>query len=407
MAEQLLRILAGILVGIWVARYLGPEKFGLLNYILAITAILSSIAKLGLDSIILRECINKPEAQDLYLGTGFWLKVISATATIALTASILQFISNDGVTNIYILIVISGLVFQSFEVVAFYFQSRVLAKVVTICKVVQLTLSSAIKIYLVIVEAELIWFVVSTVFDAAFLAVGYIISYRIERAKIFFGHFDFGIALRMLKDSLPLMFGGLSFALFTNVDSIIINKIMGESAVGIYSAANKLTVMWHFLPGLILSSLMPAIAKSKINKALYDKRRQVVTSFLVWFSIVLAIFVSLTSSLLVKYSFGGGYSESASILAVLIWTNVFIFFNSCWNSFHVINNQTKYVFYFHTLTAVINVILNVILISYFGLIGASFAIIGALLISLLIFIFVDKTTLPLILGSLTFGKLGL
>jgi len=55
MAEQFLRIIAGLLVGIWVARFLGPEQFGLFSYVLAFTAIFGGIAKLGLDGIMVRE----------------------------------------------------------------------------------------------------------------------------------------------------------------------------------------------------------------------------------------------------------------------------------------------------------------------------------------------------------------
>lgn len=65
MAEQMLRIVAGLLVGIWVARYLGPEQFGLFSYVLAFTAIFGGIAKLGLDGIMVRELVNHPEKRDI------------------------------------------------------------------------------------------------------------------------------------------------------------------------------------------------------------------------------------------------------------------------------------------------------------------------------------------------------
>lgn len=67
MAEQMLRIIAGLLVGIWVARYLGPQQFGLFSYVLAFTAIFGGIAKLGLDGIMVRELVNHPEKRDTVL----------------------------------------------------------------------------------------------------------------------------------------------------------------------------------------------------------------------------------------------------------------------------------------------------------------------------------------------------
>jgi len=200
MGEQFLRIIAGFFVGVWVARYLGPERFGLFSYVLAFTAIFSGIAKLGLDGIMVRELVNYPEKRDTYLGTAFWLKVIGAILVMGLMAVIVPFTSNDSQTNLFIYIIAAGLIFQSFEVVEFYFQSQVMANIVSICKVVQLALSSAIKIYLVLTEAELIYFVLVTIFDSFSLAVSYVIAYRLRKDHPpFYKYFDFSIAKQLQK----------------------------------------------------------------------------------------------------------------------------------------------------------------------------------------------------------------
>ena len=190
MGERFLRIIAGLFVGVWVARYLGPEKFGLFSYVLAFTSLFGGIAKLGLDSIMVRELVSHPENRDTYLGTAFWLKVIGAFIVMGLIAAIVPFTSNDDTTNLFIFIIAAGLVFQSFEVVEFYFQAQVLAKIVSICKVIQLALSSVIKIYLVLNEAELIYFVLVTAFDALSLAASYFIAYKIRKYPALYKHFD-------------------------------------------------------------------------------------------------------------------------------------------------------------------------------------------------------------------------
>ena len=92
MVEQFFRISAGVLVGIWVARYLGPEKFGLLSYVLAFTAIFSGTARLGLDGIMVRELVNHPEKRDTYLGTAFWLKMLGGFLVIGIMAAIVALI---------------------------------------------------------------------------------------------------------------------------------------------------------------------------------------------------------------------------------------------------------------------------------------------------------------------------
>ena len=126
-AEQLLRMFAGLLVGIWVARYLGPNQFGLFSYSIAFASIFSSIAKLGLDGVVVRDLVRYPSRRDLYMGTAFWLKLMGAGVMLAIMAFAVQLTSNDATTSLYIIIIASGTVFQSFEVVDFYFQSKVLS----------------------------------------------------------------------------------------------------------------------------------------------------------------------------------------------------------------------------------------------------------------------------------------
>ena len=115
MAEQILRIFAGIFVGIWVARYLGPEQFGVFSYVLAYTAIFGGIAKLGLDGILVRELIHQPKLHDTYMGTAFWLKAIGALLVIVLMACLVPFTSNNASTNLYIFIIAGGLFFKALK----------------------------------------------------------------------------------------------------------------------------------------------------------------------------------------------------------------------------------------------------------------------------------------------------
>lgn len=405
MLEQILRSIAGLLVGIWVARYLGPEKFGLFSYVLAFTAIFRGIAKLGLDDVVVRELVSQPDLRDTYLGTAFWLKVLGAFFVLALMALIVPFTSNDSTTNVFIFIIGTGIVFQSFEVVEFYFQSQVMAKIVSICKITQLILSSAIKVYLVLSKSDLIFFVWVAALDTVTLALSYLIAYRQRKNRSFLRCFNGKFAKRLMGESLPLMFGSLGFVLFSSIDVIMIKELIGEGAVGVYSAAYRLTVMWHFFPGLILNSLMPAIVNSKEFPDEHNKRRQKIAILLVWFAIGIASVSTILSGPIIQYTFGADYSESKYLLDVLIWINVIIFFNSCWNKFQIVDGNSKYVFYFHFLTVAFNVPLNFLLIPAFGLMGAALAILISLSSSLFLFAFIDKNTFPLIVGSLSFGRI--
>ncbi|MFV9985016.1 MAG: oligosaccharide flippase family protein [Francisella endosymbiont of Hyalomma asiaticum] len=52
------RMLASLLVGIWVTRYLGPKEFGIFNYASSFVALFSVLTTLGLDGVVVRELVK-------------------------------------------------------------------------------------------------------------------------------------------------------------------------------------------------------------------------------------------------------------------------------------------------------------------------------------------------------------
>ena len=372
--EQFLRIIAGLFVGIWVARYLGPEQYGLFSYVLAFTAIFGGIAKLGLDGIMVRELVKYPKKRDSYLGTAFWLKILGAFIVMGLIAAILPFTSNDATTNLFTFIIAAGLVFQSLEVVEFYFQSKVLAKIVSICKVTQLTLSSIIKIYLVLTETELIWFVLVTALDALSLAISYFVAYQLQKNSAFYKHFDFGIAKRLLKDSWPLIFSAIVVMIYMRIDQIMIKEMLGEYEVGIYSVAVRLSEAFYFIPMLVTASLFPAILNAKKqSEELYKQRLQRLYTFMVWFAIAIALPMTFLSKWLILQLFGEAYQEAGQVLMIHIWAAIFVFLGVAFSKYLLTENLTKISFQRTLLGAVSNLIFNLWLIPIYGVSGAAVA----------------------------------
>ena len=374
MAEQLLRIIAGLFVGIWVARYLGPENFGILSYALAFTAIFSGVAKLGLDGIIVRELINDPDNRDVYLGTAFWLKIIGAVLVMLFLAIILPLTSNDQKTNIFVFIIASGMVFQSFEVIDFYLQSQILGKAISICKVIQLSLSSLIKIYLILTGGELIYFIIVTVIDSITLALSYIFSYYSITKKHFYNSFSLDVAKRLLKDSWPLMLTTFVVMIYMRIDQVMIKLILDEYEVGIYSAAVRLAEVFYFIPMLITSSVFPAIlAAKKESEELYHQRLLQLYTFMIWFSIFIAITMTFLSEWIVVLLYGHEFKATAPVLSLLIWSGVFVFLGVAFSKYLLVENLPMIAFRRTLLGAILNIILNMWLIPIYGIFGAAMA----------------------------------
>jgi O-antigen/teichoic acid export membrane protein len=391
--EKVLRIVAGLFVGIYVTRYLGPEQFGVFSYAIAIVALFGAIAKMGLDGIIVRDLVNHPDKRDTYLGTAFWLKLIGALLALVALAIAVQFTSNDATTNLYIFIIASGLIFQSFEVVDFYFQSKILSKYVSSVKLIQLALSSVLQLYFIFTQADLFWFVLVSLIDQISLGIFLAFVYWRQKLGSFFGQFDLGTAKTMLRSSWPLVLSGITVMLYMRIDQIMIREMLGEREVGLYSAAVKLSEAWYFVPVIITSSLFPAIVNArKISELLYHARLQRLYTTLVWMAIAVAVPMTFLSDWLITLLYGEAYKDAAQVLIIHIWAGVFVSIGVASGSWFISENLQHYALYRTSLGAIINVIFNLILIPIFGLIGAAIATVIAQSMAALFFDVVTKKT---------------
>ena len=392
-AEQILRLVAELLVGVWVARYLGAEQFGVLSYAIAFVAIFSTIAKLGLDSIVVRELVIKPSQKDKYLGTAFWLKFGGAFFSLAVVALALQLTSNNYTTKLYILIIACGMISQSFEVVTFYFQSQVQAKYISSGKLMQLLLSSLLKIYLVYVDGDLKWFVLVSLVDQITLAAAYFIVYRRQQLGGFIRSFDYATAKQLLKDSWPLIFSGFVVMIYMRIDQVMIKEMLGDKEVGVYSVAVRLSEVWYFIPMVITNSLFPSVINAKkVSQELYYARLQRLYSFMVWIAIAVAIPTTFLSDWLVAILYGEAYQGAGQILKIHVWASVFVFLGVASSAWLTSENLQRYAFSRTFAGAVINVVLNLVLIPAYGILGAVIATVIAQSMAAFIFdVFTKKT----------------
>ncbi|MHC4728644.1 MAG: flippase, partial [Planctomycetota bacterium] len=273
MAERIFRSVLLLVVGVYVARYLGPEQFGLLSYAMSFVALFSAIGMLGLDGIVVRELVKDGTKRDELLGTAYFLKLMGAILVLAVLYVAAFFTSNDRFTNLLIFIIASSAVFQSFSVIDFYFQSKVLSKYVVYAQFISLIASSLIKLFLIWARAPLLYFAIVFLLDGMILATGLVIAYIRQKLNVFDWKFSPELALRLLKCSWPLVLSGVCVSIYMKIDQVMIKEILDTKAVGNYAVAVRLSEAWYFVPIAITGSLFPAIIKAKkISTQLYHDR---------------------------------------------------------------------------------------------------------------------------------------
>ena len=372
LGERALRIAVSLFVGIYVARYLGPERFGLLSYALSFVGIFVALATLGLDEVVVRELIKTPEQREKILGTSFLLKLVG---TLLMWAAILVAIprtENDLQTNILIIIIAFGTVFQAFNVIDLNFQAKVKSKYVVHAQFIQLIISSIVKIILVVNEAPLIWFASVYSLDVIVLAMGLVFAYLYNGDNIFSWKWSFETSKYLLHDSWPLILAGVVISVYMKIDQVMIKEMLGAKEVGLYAAAVKLSEAWYFIPMAIASSLFPAIINAKVyQKEVYYQRLQKLYDLMVWIAIAIALPTTFLSTLVVEFLYGKEYLGSSSVLIIHIWTAVFVFLGVASSKYLLAENFIKKTFYRTFIGALLNIIMNYYLIGIIGIQGAA------------------------------------
>jgi O-antigen/teichoic acid export membrane protein len=393
LSEQIVRLVANFFVGIYVARYLGPLTFGTYSFIIGFVAIFQGLAKLGSDEIIVRELVKSPQNTNPILGTAFRIKLYSGIVSIIFLFIAILFTSVEHYVMLYVIIVSAGIIFQSFEVVDFYFQANVLSKYVSISRIIQLAISSILKLYFILINADLFWFVIVFLVDQVTLGLTLLFIYKQQTKAAFIRYYDTAIAKQLFVYAWPLFLSSIAVIIYMRIDLIMINEMLGARLLGIYSSASRISEIWYFIPIVIANSIFPAMIQSKIGgKKKYYVRLQILYTVLIWTAILIAIPVTLFGKLIIVGLYGKVYAEAGIILSINIWAGVFVFAGVASAKWYLAENFQKILIVNTIAGAFCKILLNFFLIPKYGLIGASIATISSQALSAYFMNIVHKKT---------------
>lgn len=371
---QMFSLLVSFFIGAWLARYLGPENYGVLSYAVAFVGVFSFISSLGVDEILFRELVKFPEKRDALMGTAFWLKL--AGGLIAFF-SVIIFAFLFVLTPLSrILIVLFSLTFilQSFNVISIYFQAKVQSKSNIRAILLATLIASILKIAVILLNQGVIWIIIVYVLDLLMQGIGFVNAYNRCKLKIRSWHFDKNLAKEMLKNSWPLMLSSAAVFIYLRVDQVMIGAMLGSHAVGLYAAAVKLVEAWNFIPYIICGSLLPAIINAKKTDALiYKKRLKALYLLIVIAAILIAVISTIFAPWIVNLLFGSEYLGTIIILQIYAWSAVGFFLSIVITKYFLSENRSQSIFWYNLLSMSVNVVLNFVMIPAIGLIGAALA----------------------------------
>ncbi|MFS7368580.1 flippase [Serratia proteamaculans] len=376
--DSIMRMGLGFLISVWMARYLGPEKFGLFNYAMAIITIYTSVASLGMNGVVVRELIKDRGNTGRIMGTSFLLQIIgSLAATLFVVLTTIALRPHEWDILSVVIVMVPSILLRSTDVIKYWFESIVASKNTVIAQNLAFILSAMVKIAIIFMGFSYVALAVTVTLEAAFVSIILLILYKRNEINVHWS-IDFHEAKRLLSQSWPLVLSGLAFMLYMRIDQVMIGNLIDNAAVGVYSVAVRMVEVWYFLPAAIVSSLFPKIIREKYTSEVkYNERMQLLYDFMVVLGGLLAVFVTFLSDFIIHFFYGVQYQEASFIIKIYAWVSVFYFLSSASGRWYINEGLQMYAFTRNLFGLIICVLLNFILIPIYGLKGSAIATLSA------------------------------
>lgn len=373
--DKVLRMGVGLLVGVWVARYLGPEQFGQYSFATAFVGMFGAIAGLGLQSIVVRDLVQNPQGKEETLGTAAALQFGGGLLAYALLMGTIFWLRpDDALAQVLVAILGSMLLFKASEIAPSWFESQVLSKYTVWVQNGGFLVFAAIKVGLVLNSASLIAFTWAAVGEGLLVALLLLFTLRFNGPKLSQLRISLARAQSLFKDSWPLLLSGITIMIYMKIDQIMLGQMVGDEAVGIYSAAVRISEVWYFIPTMVVASVFPAILEAKKHsEQLYYQQLQKLYDLMVLISLGVAIPMTFLATPLITVLFGKQFAASGSVLTVHIWTSVFVSLGVASSKWFLAENRQILSLQRTALGAVANIFLNLLLIPRYETLGAAIA----------------------------------
>ncbi|HEX2862211.1 MAG TPA: flippase [Lacunisphaera sp.] len=371
-ADQLIRMVAGLLVGVWMARHLGPEQYGWLSYAIAVVGTVGALTALGLNAVVVRELVRAPAATEPWLGAAFFLKSVGAGLGFLICVGV-AWLQPAGTTPVrpLVIIVALGLFFQALDVYDLLFQSRGRSRVSAYVRIAACVLANLVKVGLILGGASLLLLAAAGVLELALCAAGWMWAGRKSTPNGGRFRMDRDCVRTLLRDGWPLALSGLAVHTQAYADQLVLGAMLGGGELGQYAAAMRLVGVFAFIPMVVQTVTAPEITRAKQDdERLYRRRLHSFYRLMFGLFLLTAVPLVVFGPLATRLLFGPAYAGAAALLP---WLAFRLFFTNLGvaRSLFITNEG---LFRFALVTALAgaaaNLALNLLLVPWWGARGA-------------------------------------
>lgn len=374
LGEKSIRLLLSLIVNMLLARYLGPDDFGLLSLCLTFFVVISVLSSYGMEAYLVNQFVISPSSKNELIGSALTIRALISILLISLLVLGTYVTSSDERFFKLVVIICIAVFFKTFDVIDYYFQSVTQIKYISLARNVALLLASFFRIIFVINDYPL--FYLGLTYPLEYLVVAFLLGLFYLRKKD--GTFRLIVKRSRVKQimnhCLPLVLSSFTVMIYQKSDIFMIAYLLDKTQVAYYSVAARLSEAWYFIPMSIISVAFPRILKFKVtNSSIYNKQFQRLMGILIIIGLIAAIITSLISDVVINILYGYEYLTSSIVLRIHIWGGIFVAMGVISGRYFLSDNKRTYLFIRTLVGAVLNIVLNVILIPTYGILGAASA----------------------------------
>jgi PST family polysaccharide transporter len=372
--DKLIRIVLSIYFWSWLAKTFDQTLFGVLGFSLSLVTFFTPISNLGLKDIVIKKLVSEPLNASKTMWNSFvLLNFGSILSFVMITVTVLILFPDDRFTQLITIILASSLFIKFAEIAWFYFESEVKFRYIIKIQLTCFTLFIFLKILFTNIHHSLELIAFLTAFESFVVGAWSIYTLNKKGIRIRFEKTKLKNLILLLRESTPLLFSGIAIMIYMKIDQIMIGKIIGFEEVAVYTTALKFSEVWYFIPAVISATFYPKLIKIRKNRATkhYNQFLESMTNINVAISIIIAILTSFLSYHLISFLFGDEYMKSALILSIHIWAIIFVGIGVSGGNWFVLENKQEAYFLRTLAGAFFNIILNIMLIPYYGGVGAA------------------------------------
>lgn len=376
LSEKVVKMATQLGTMVLLARFLGPAELGTLMYCYALASLFMFLNNFGLNSLLVKWMVEDGDNTPQYLKHALVLRVIASLFSILLINVLGLWLVDD--SNRLLLLVISLYhLLLPVSLVEWFFQARGRAELSAYGLMAGSIVGFIFRITFLLQGADLIWLGVA--YSVELLAVLIVYAIIASKEKLSNTPISAEKIKQMTIEAFPLLLSGAVIMLYMRIDQLMLGYMVGETEVGIYSAATRLSEAWYFIGLTVLGVYFPKFLqiRKESGEAAYLNAIVRLGRIVIFAALGLAVITTFISDWLVELLYGNEYSESADVLTVSIWAVVFVYLGTISSQMFVADGRQALQLYRSVMALIINAVLNYVLIPQYGATGAAMALLIA------------------------------